>query len=479
MYYLDKKQKKSTQGYITVSVIVFSAVFALILGGLIGFVFTQNRGQILRQNRERALQIAEAGLDYYKWYLAHFPNDLTHGTGQPGPYEIPYYDPEGGQIGAFSLEVEGETFCQETNVIEITSTGWTLDDPSATRVVYGKYAKPSVADYSFIINSNVWAGADREITGPYHSNGGIRMDGTNHSLVTTAVEDWQCTSSFGCNPTQTQDGVFGAGPNAHLWQFPVPQVDFAGLTLDLINLKDLAQNEGGRYFGPTTGSGYRVIFDADGTFDVYRVNSTNYVWGYTNEEGWHRNYHIIVSQSSVALDQSIDTNCPVLFFEDDVWVEGTVDGKVSVISADVTNPNIDTTVVLNNSIEYEDDSGSHGLTVVAENDVLIPLLSPNDMVLDGIFIAQKGRFGRNHYRTWGAYDVPWYYNSYVIRNQLDIQGTIVSNGRVGTRWTSGGSTSSGYPNRTATFDNNLADSPPPLTPTFSDEFTFVEWLEIQ
>ena len=167
--------KAMRRGYITITVLVFATVFGVILTALIGFVFTQNRLQIAKEHHARALQVAEAGLDYYKWFLAHFPGDVTHGTGEPGPYELAYADPETGTVGSFSLEVEGETFCGAVNAVAITSTGWTDSEPGLTRTVFAKYARPSVAEYSFIINSNVWAGADRIIRGPYHSNGVVSV----------------------------------------------------------------------------------------------------------------------------------------------------------------------------------------------------------------------------------------------------------------------------------------------------------------
>ena len=191
--------------------LVFAGIFIMLAVSLVGYVFVQNRASRVKQARATALQIAEAGLDYYRWFLAHYPTDLQNGTGVPGPYEIDYDDPEGGTIGTYELDISGNTVCDTIESVEITSTGWTVDEPNFKRTVYGKYGLPSVGDFSYIVNSNVWVGSDREIWGPYHSNGGIRMDGTNYSTVGSALEDWTCTSSFGCSPDQTVDGVFGAG----------------------------------------------------------------------------------------------------------------------------------------------------------------------------------------------------------------------------------------------------------------------------
>ncbi len=471
MFIQNKTTKQiNNKGYIVMLVLVFSAVFALIASGLTGFIFTQNKLATAKENREKAIQIAEAGLDYYKWFLAHNPGDLTDGTGQPGPYEHAYSDPEGGKIGTFSLEINGNMKCNNITSIDITSTGWVDDDPSMKRVVYGKYAQPSVAEYAHILNSNVWAGSGRNIKGRYHSNGGIRMDGTNESVVTSSVEDWSCTSSFGCNPTETVSGVFGSGENSHLWEFPVEPVDFVGMTLDLINMKTQAQDTG-LYFAQVSGGsdqrGYHAIFKEDSTVDVYVVNNSNYVWGYDSSSGWNRDYHIITSETFMG-NYDIPTDCSLIFFEDKLWIEGVISEKVTVAVADVTLPNRDPDTILNGNITYYANDGSDGLTIVSENSILIPLRSPNNMEINGILIAQKGYFGRNYY--------PWWYWPWHIRNSLTIMGTIVSDGRVSTSWGCPGFCS-GYISRVNSYDRKLATDPPPMTPFVDDEYRFIEWRE--
>lgn len=468
---------RNDNGYIVISVIVFASVFALILGGLTGFIFVQNSSQRIKDNRERAIQIAEAGLDYYKWHLSHFPDDLYNGQGSTstGPYEIVYEDPEVGEIGTISLDINGEVFCGQTNSVEVVSTGWTNERPDITRTVYGKYARPSVAEYAYVINSNVWAGADRVISGPYHSNGGIRMDGTNESLVTSAVEDWICTSSFGCSPNTTQDGVFGAGPNSALWDFPIQQVDFAGIQVDLTGLKALAQSDG-YYLGPSGDDGYRLDFQSNGTVNVYRIDDADGIWGYSTEDGWHGNYHYIDDETFIG-NVTPPADCPIVFVEDELWIGGDINGKFTVASADLISGSNATDVLIADDIEYVNGDGEDGLTVVAEDNLLLSFFAPNNLDVEGIYIAQGGRFGRNHYTTSGSYDVPSSWDSYVLRSTFDLHGTIVSNGRVGTKWSCGGTYCSGYDTRTTTFDRDLSTSPPPLTPAFDTNYEYVEWRE--
>lgn len=486
---------RTKDGSTVILVLVFTAVFITLTSSLAGYLFQQQRLHLSKENRERGVQIAEAGLDYYKWFLSHYPDDVTDGTGASGPYIHEYDDPEGGTMGYFSLDIEGNELCDEVSSVDIESTGWSVNDPSTRRTVYGRYARPSVAEYAYILNSNVWAGADRVIIGPYHSNGGIRMDGDNRSTVTSGISTWLCTSSFGCNPSGNQSGVFGTGDHPELWNFPVPPMDFQGITTDLVAIRAIAQTQGIFLAQPTPTQtawhnnqrGYRLVFQADGTVTVYRVTATNSVWGYNNSNnqtvdmGYIREYDVITTQTSSGTglgNRAIPSACKVIFVEGKVWIEGTVSGKVTVVSANLTQSNVDHDVVINNNLTYATSDGTSGLTVIAERDVRIPLLSPTNLTLNGIFIAQGGRFGRNHYVTSGTYEVPSAYDSYVQQDTLTLTGTIVSNGREGTKWTNGSGTFvSGYNQRNNSYDRNLATNPPPLTPFVSQDYRFIEWRE--
>ena len=466
---------KSEKGSLVALALVFGGMFLMVTTGLSGYVLMQKKFQAAKEYNEQAFHIAEAGLEYYKWYLAHNPEDFSAGESGSGPFVFPYTDPERGEIGEFSLFIEGKQFCGELSTVEITSTGRTHKDPSQTRTVYGKYTRPSVAEYAFILNSNVWAGADREIFGRYHSNGGIRMDGLNHSLVESGVESWECSSNFGCAGTQTVPGVFGAGANSSLWKYPSATIDFGGITLDLAEIKQAVQNNGGIYLNPT-GHGYHIVLNANRTASIYRVLNTHLIWTYSIEEGYHRRREIIDREQFLGT-VTIPQECPIIYAAANLWLEGEVSGKVSVISARENTPAQNTNIYLSGDITYANGSEEDGLTVIAENNIHIPLLSPDNMELNGIFIAQKGNFGRNHYEIGGRYGVPWQYIQFVKRHSLFVHGSIVSNGRVGTQWVCRGLYCSGYANRTNTYDRTLANNPPPLTPFTSTDYRFIEWRE--
>lgn len=480
MFNIAKNKQSFNQGHLLILVLVFGGIFFVLITSFIGYIITQNQVVNFRYEQQRATEIAEAGLNYYKWYLAHHPDDVTNGTGLPGPYVHQFKDPEGGFIGEFSLDIASTSYCGSVASIDIASTGFTYDKPEAKSTVRARYSRPTVADYSFITNGAVWYGADRVITGPVHSNQGIRMDGYHNSFVGSGQTDWTCTGSFGCSPNATVNGVHTTGSHATpgLFTYPISPVDFTGLTLDLNEMKTRAINNNGRYFGPTSSSfyGYLVTFNPDGTFSVRRVrnNAINY-WAFDSTQSWHQDERNVINGTENVGTYTIDSSCPLLYFEDKVWVEGVINQKVTLAAANLSS-SAQTNIVINGNITYTAGTNA-GLLAIAEDDVDVGLAVPFNLTANGIFIAQNGRFGRNHYRQDTSYGLPNSLDPFVLRGTLTRFGSVVSNGRVGTQWSSGGTTVSGFANRITSFDQDQVDNPPPLTPETSDVYTLDNWQQ--
>lgn len=468
--------------------LVFGTVFLTVLGALSGYVLTENHSQSSTTGRSKALAMAEAGLEYYRWHLAHFPTDLQNGTGAAGPYTIPYNDPEGGPAGTITLGITGHQSCGQITSIDINSTGTPNDGSNASRTLYARYAQPTVAQYSYVLNSSDWASSERVINGPYHTNGGVQLDGAANSSVSSSLLTWSCTSSFGCSPTATKPGVFGTGTHPELWSYPTPQVDFGAIAADFTSLKTLAQAGGGALYlprissgasGVNAGKGYHLIFNSNGTVTVNKVtNETNTPSIPISNPGLttlQPDYSLIASET-FSNTYTLSGNCGLIFVEDNAWIEGVVPSQVTVVAANVTTPGITPNVYLPNSITYSSLSGTSGLTVISANDLLITPNAPFNMTLTGVFIAQGGAFGRNLYTCSIA--------PYDRRGALSIHGTTVSNKRSDTLWTySGygcsGARTSGFASRIDAFDRALSTNPPPFTPTISSVFQFVDWREEQ
>ena len=493
--YCFLSREQSSRGVTVMLVLVFMGVFAIMLGSITSYTFMQARYGRALYAREQAVQIAESGLEYYRWFLAHTTSILDNGTGLSTPVTYEVKDAENNRIGQATISVALATTCGVPQYADITSEGRADRDTGFARTLLARYMRPSVAEYSHIVNQNVWAGSDRNITGSYHSNGGVRMDGTNNSKVTSAVASWICDSSFGCSPTNNNaNGVFGSGSGSALWQYPVPQISFEGIATQFSTLSGYAYSQGIYLSGTTTrvagvqqgGSyssvaasdqrGYRLVFNSNGTLSVYRVTGTTLVRGYNAMLGWHNDYNII--SSSVFLGSyTPPSNCMVIYVNAKTWIEGAVSGKVTLVAADLGSYTPD--VIFNNNVSYATTDGSTGLTVIAERSILVPLVAPDSMSIRGIFVAQGGWFGRNYYTTSGSNEVPSAYDSYVLRSTLTTNGSVISNLRVGTKWLCGspGVYCSGYSNRIDNYDRVLAFSPPPFTPAASPDYKFVLWRE--
>lgn len=460
-------------------VIVFSGIFFTLLMALSSFVLTQNRAQDITHQRTEALSIAEAGLDYYRWFLSHFPGNTTNGTGQSGPYVSTYLDPESGIAGTYSLSIVGNGSCGAVQSIDVTSTGVPNNAPTVSSMLVGRYAAPSVAAFSYIIGSSVWAGADRVINGPYHSNGGVRMDGSANAPVSSSLATWNCTSNFGCSPTQgSAPGVVGSGPNQNLWTYPTPQIDFAGISADFALRKATAIASGlylARYSstsGQNSRRGYHLIFNSNGTITVRRVSSvTTLSVQPVNSTNGSSDYTLINTESFYQT-LTLPAQCGLIFVEDNVWVEGIIPSKVTLVVAGVVDTNFKPDVVLLNNITYATTNGTEGLTIIGAHDILIAPNSPTNMTLNGIFVAQSGAFGRNRYSCPSSYEP---------RGTLTILGTTVSNLRTGTRWMNGCGLGSdaGYQIRIDAYDRQNSTNPPPFTPTTSTQWQFVDWQQKQ
>jgi len=478
----QKIQFKSQKGIIITYVLVFAAVFLVLLSALFGFILMQLKQAAQRISWNQAFNVAEAGIDYYRWCLANGIETECAG-------EKDYYDGQGNLIGKFLIQTTSSFACGQITRRQISSTGWMTDYPSIKREVQVIYGRESIAKYTYILNSNVWIGGDHAINGPYHSNGGVRMDGSNQSLMTSAAMiagagEWVCTSSFGCSPCPTASGcrisgsqcicpgVFTttANPTTSLFDFPVPPFDFNAITMDLAEIKDKAQNNGGLYFPVSAdlkpgSKGYHLKFLDTGKVEVWTVMALQQTYGYSMEEDWHYD-RFTINNELLYGTYTIPSDCSVIYIEDDLWVDGVAKGKVVVASADLINPGVDTSIVFPASITYSDYGGANGLALIAEKNALIGPQSPNDMDLHAIIVAQKGRFGRNHYPG-------------NFRNLLKIYGSIVSSGRVGTQWTSGGTIVSGYAHRETYFDKDQIYNPPPFVAHMSSNFKIVSWQEIE
>ncbi|MES2014381.1 MAG: hypothetical protein V4437_01015 [Patescibacteria group bacterium] len=251
-------------------------------------------------------------------------------------------------------------------------------------------------------------------------------------------------------------------------------LDAATLSSALSNIKTYAKASG-VYIASSSPSqyGYKVVFNADGTFDVAPVTGVTTVWGYSSDDDW-QNEDTIIASTGASVNYAIPGGCPVIFIEDNVWLEGVVFGKVTLVAANLANAGVDPSIVLTGNVSYA-HAYDDGFTAIAEKSVLISLQSPDVMQLSGIYIADKGHFGRHRYDASGTHAVPVALQGSVMRSTLTTLGTIVSTGTITTKWVSGSIFISGYSAETDKHDSLLAEAPPPFTPGSVAAFRFTDW----
>lgn len=484
MKFLFQKQK----GIIVINSLVFGVISILIITALTLWFTTSLRFSQTIITREQALQVAEAGIDYYRWHLAHNRTDYFDGTGSAGTYIHPFYDKNDVRIGQFELTITPPPI--GSTIVTIKSVGKVDAAPGLKRIITEKLAIPSLARYAVASNSDIRFGQGTEVFGPIHSNGGIRFDGIAHNLITSSRSsyddpDHSGGAEFGVhthennpgptvndtfrpleapptNPVPSRLDVFMSGR-----QFPVPAYDFTGLTTDLQTIKTNAQASG-KYFAPSGSLGYYVLLKNNNTYDVYRVTSLtaapNNCVNSLNESGWGTwsvNNKVLVGNYTYPANG-------LIFFEDHLWIEGTINNnRLTIASAKFPDSaGTRTSITINNNLKYTNYNGQDTIGLIAQNNINVGLFSANTFEIDGALVAQNGRVGRYYYN-------PAFCGVNSSRAQLTLYGMIASNLRYGFAWTDG----TGYAARILNYDANLLYGPPPSFPLTSAQYSIISWEE--
>jgi hypothetical protein len=479
---------RQNSGQILVAILIFTTVATLFIGAFASWSITNLRTIKRQIAKEEAFAIAEAGIEYYRWHLAHAPNDFTDGTNSSGPYVHTFYDKNANAVGKFYLEITPPP--TGSTVVTIRSTGESFTDPLAKRTIETKLAIPSWAKFATVANDFMRFGGGTEVFGPIHSNKGIRFDGIAHNIVTSGVAtfddpDHGGAEEFGVhthvNPIDplppatvpNRPDVFRAGR-----QFPVANIDFVGITADLSAIRNGAIT-GGRRFTHSGALGYRILLKTNDTFDLYKVNQlmsapsgcTNIL----NQDGWGTwSIRTQGGAESFLGNYTFPAN-GLIFVEDNVWVEGKIDSARLTIASgrfpDQTSTR--TSITINKDLAYTNYDGRDAIALIAQKNINIGMNSENDLIIDAALIAQNGRVGRYYYAP-----PSWFTNRcspYHTRSRVRLFGMIGTNERYGFAYTDG----TGYQDRIITYDANLLYAPPPSFPLTSDQYSVISWKEIK
>ena len=457
-----KYMRAANKGDILISVLVFAAIAVTVTIGLVNWGAALLIGARVAVQREQAFQIAEAGINYYQSHLAQLPGDYQDGTSHAGPYNHNFADKNGNVIGTYTLTITPPSV-GSTNV-GIVSKGTVPTNPAipdgstVSRSIQATLVNPSFAQYAIVSNESLSFPVGTNVYGPIMSNGPIHFAGVASNIISSAI-------------SVDGTGTFNAGTLA-----PVSPIDFSALSTGFTQLQTIASSSGSSYqksqydYGsgePSPALGYHVILNANGTFALYIVTALVQADSGCSDSAAGWGTWSIQSQSLVGT-YPIPTQ-GLLFFNDDVWVDGSVNGSRLTIVA--------TNITVNSNLLYTNYDGTDAIGLTAQNNINIGLVSADTLHIDGALMAENGRIGRFYYSSSCRVSGMDYYD----RSTLTLNGMIATNGHYGFTFSDG----TGYQTRNMSYDVNLVGNPPPYFPTIGGSsgagggYRVASWKEVQ
>ena len=471
--------RNPNSGQFSVELLFLAAIVVTLIGGFVSLAASFLQLSVRAQNNEQAFAIAEAGIDYYEWHLAYAPHDFQDGTGHVGPYVHSYYNKDGINIGQFTLAITPPP--TGSTIVNITSVGTVLADSSVKKAIKVRLGIPSFAQYAWVLNASTTFGSAAQVFGVIDSNGGLYFmaGGIAHNLVESALNTYKGPTN--CNGSSTEWAVYTDGDNCPPAALStsssnvflagrvlgVPAVDFSGITEDLATIKSNAQASG-TYFASSTALGYDLFLQST-TYSLYKVTATSTTSGGCTNSNNQANWGSwSIKTESLTATGTIPQNGN-MFFEDNLWVRGQVNGKRVTIASGrfPVNPATYSNITVNSSTIYTNFNGSDTIALISQNNINVGLNSDNNLIIDAALIAQNGRIGRYYYSSsCGANDV---------RASLTTLGILGSNQQSGFAYGDG----TGYQTRTYNYDANLLYAPPPSFPLTTNSYSLISWKETQ
>lgn len=438
------------QGSALVFTLVLVMVISTIFISLIQYITSNIRYSLHTARMEESLNIAEAGIHFYRWYVAHEIDGLTpaqveafwDGTA-PAPYGVgAAYVADYQGVGKYSIEVTPPA--DGSTDILVKSTGWTYKDTDVTRTIQVRLRRPAWCEYVIFSNSDLEVDDGTETFGRVHSNGGVHFQGVAHNAVSSAVptysygglsKDGVWTGWAGEYNTNMSSDVFLGGK-----EVGIGEEDFDSALVNFNQMFTEAQKLSFDWGSAT--QGHQIVLKGD-VFDVFAMTGAA-----VNADGTVKDSKKHTVATNVPLP-----NVAVIYVGKNIWVHGTLgNGKrLSIVTehSGGTKGNI----YLYDNINYANYTSHTVLGLVSEGNIEIVKGSANDLHIDGVLFAQEGSVQRT---------------DTTAKNNLEIYGAIVVDQDYGF---------SGYNDVSVTFDNSLLYYPPPYFPT-KNEYVLDLWEEL-
>lgn len=522
-----RNEKGSAIAYALVIIVMIS----ILLSSMVQFIVNNSKSAYQTQSKEEAFQIAEAGVNFYRWYLAHETDGRTamqirdfwqgtspdpYGLRNNSPYERDYVDAQGGVLGKYSIETSAPD--PSSTIVYVAVTGWTSKYPAIKRTINVRFRRPSWSEDSVLANDFMRFGEGTTVNGKIHSNSGIRFDGIATNVVSSSLStyddpDHTGGSEFGVHthvnappasgindnqrPSEAPPSV--VSPRIDVFKagrdFPTPQVDFASVVSDISFMRSQATVK-----FDNSGAGRRIILKADGNFNSCKVNSYSVYnpIGYTGSSGI-TDYNGVITGASGSYASTNGLSCVTVDCCDAgscslIQASKPSKGKCISITSGVI-PNGGIIFVANNlwlegtisgkkvsfvAAELSDEPGYTGgnkNVFLGMNNLRYTNHDGNDIIgviaqedVEVIKDSLNDLFIDGALLAKGGRVGRYYYGN--SKNSITVNGSIATYARYGFAYTDG----TGYQTRNLDFDNNLLYFPPPYFPT-GTQYSIDSWEE--
>lgn len=307
---LEKNKIKVRNGTVLAYMLIIMTIVSILLVSILQYVTSQMRYGFYNYDKEEAFQIAESGMNFYKWYLAKemetrtTPQDILdywNGTPIGTDYDCDEADAyivdyESGDIrGKYCIEVDPPD--EWSTVFTVRSVGWTDANPNAKRTVQARFRRPSFSEYMLVGDKQFVLNDQAVVHGRLHSNEGVHFNGVAYNTVSSEQDTYYYSDSvISAGQWGWKDGVWtywpseynntlhadvfqagkqvGISEGATHWDFPSidPYISFAKTkSLEGVSPPGTPCDSDGCYFD-NTGEGRKLTLNGD-NFSVCDVNS--------------------------------------------------------------------------------------------------------------------------------------------------------------------------------------------------------------
>jgi type II secretory pathway pseudopilin PulG len=435
-----------THGFYLPVILMVTTVFLALITALISLSLSNLKLAELNNKKISAMSIAEAGINYYLWHLAHDDSDYCDGNtcsgvAPYGPYNHTYYNQAGVSIGTYDLYITPPSV--DRQVVIVKSTG-KVSGRSPSKTIVAELAIPSFTKYTLLSsNEQLWVGDGEKINGSVHvNNSGLYNEG---EIVGDASSTEKTYASWNWG---TQPGVSGPGLFDASKMFPVPAVNMNQVSVDIVEMKTMA-GLSGHYITTSNSKGYHIVLKSN-NYDLYKVSK------------FDANNLTITTQTSVG-NYLYPAN-GLIFVSDNLWVDGTVnDAKITIVAADPTaSQNQMKRIIIPNKIMYTNYDGRDKIGLVTQTDILLAKDVPTDMEIDAAMIAKSGQIRINDFGQ--------------IKNRIRVYGSMAHNGGLLWTYASGSTILSGYRYTVTDMDPYNILNPPPEFPK-TGTYSVLSWRE--